>query len=142
MKMLIITILIFTITGCTSRVNTDLGNENEQENNTKTAPLNKSNKWKADQATKTNVAAMVQVVNDNSYASATKRKQLYTNLQGRIDTLIKQCNMKGAEHDALHVWLQKVIKDLEELKEDDDDRYGEAYVTVKNDIEAFYTSFE
>ena len=65
------------------------------------------------------------------------------NLQAKIDTLVKECCMKGAEHDALHVWLEKVIKDLKELKEeDDDDEYKEAYAALKKDVASFYQSFE
>ena len=106
-----------------------------------TIPLNSGIKWKADEATKKNVAAMVQVVNDNKYAEAGKRKELYTNLKEKIDTLVKECSMKGAEHDALHLWLGKVIKDLKELKEEGNE-YSKAYPALKTDIANFYESFE
>lgn len=114
---------------------------NEPADTTATVPLNNNNKWKADEATKKNVAAMLQVVRDTSYAHAFNRKLLYTNLKSQVDTLVKECTMQGAAHDALHTWLQKVLEDLKELKEDDEE-YSEAYAALKKDIAAFYEAFE
>ena len=114
---------------------------NDGEDKVATIPLNSGAKWKADEATKKNVAAIVQVVSDSTYADAGKRKQLYTNLKTKIDTLVKECSMKGAEHDALHAWLEKVLEDLKELKEKGDE-HNEAYAALKKDIANFYLSFE
>jgi hypothetical protein len=143
MKRLII-ILTVTITACTNQVQTDLqesGSSIGQDQTEMTVPLNQGSKWKADEATKRNVAAMVQVVNDSSYEDATKRNQLTASLQTKIDSLIKQCSMKGKDHEALHTWLEKVLKDLKELKEEEDE-YNQAYALLKKDVESFYTFFE
>ena len=98
-------------------------------------------KWKADEATKKNVAAMMQIVADSTYTDAAKRVQLYTNLRARIDTLVQQCTMKGPEHDALHVWLEKVLEDLKELKVENPE-HRKVYTTLKKDVGSFYQSFE
>ena len=143
MKKLLI-LLTVAIAACTSQEKTEhKGNNvaNEQENTAAAVPLNNGSKWKADEATKENVAKIVLLVNDNTYADATKRSQLYGHLQTKIDTLVKQCNMQGAEHDALHVWLEKVLKDMKELKEEDDE-HTKVYATLKKDIENFYAIFE
>ena len=141
MKKLLI-LLTIAIAACNSQVKTEQkGNENANGNTTTTVPLNKGNKWKADEATKKNVAGMVKVVNDSIYADATKRRQLYATLQSKIDTLVSQCRMQGAEHDALHVWLEKVLKDMKEMKKEDNE-YREAYAALKRDIESFYGFFE
>jgi hypothetical protein len=143
MKKLLI-LLTVTIAACTSQVRKeqqDNKDRKEQQHSETVVPLNNGSKWKADQATKQNVAEMVQVVNDSIYADAAKRKQLYANLQIKIDTLIKQCTMQGPEHDALHVWLGKVLKDMKKLKEEGND-YNEAYAGLKKDIEDFKHSFE
>lgn len=143
MKKLIV-ILTFAITACNSQVNTEQ-QDKETENGKKNAPaavqLNNGSKWKADQTTKKNVAAMVELVNDSSYAYAINSGDLLSNLQSKIDTLVKQCRMQGEEHDALHVWLEKVLKDMKELKEEDD-KHNETYASLKKDIERFYSSFE
>ena len=114
---------------------------NDSENKVATIPLNSGAKWKVDEATKKNVAIMVQVVSDSTYADAGKRKQLYITLANKIDTLVKECSMKGAEHNALHAWLEKVLEDLKELKKEDE-KYNEAYTALKNNIANFYQSFE
>ena len=143
MKQLLIIFLVAFVS-CADQTSTEQ-QENKTPNNNKdtlaTAPLNKGSKWKADEVTKKNVAAMVQVLADTSYADGSKRMVLYTKLQARIDTLVKECSMKGAEHDALHVWLEKVLKDLKEVKEDNDE-YNEAYAALKKDVASFYQSFE
>ena len=136
-------LLTVAIAACTSQEKTEHkgNNPNEQEDTAAAVPLNNGSKWKADEATKENVAKIVLLVNDNTYADATKRSQLYAHLQTKIDTLVKQCNMQGAEHDALHVWLEKVLKDMKDLKEEDDE-HTNAYATLKKDIENFYAIFE
>lgn len=143
MKQLLIMVLAAFVS-CTGQQTAEQHKNNTANNNEDkvvTVTLNIGAKWKADEATRKNVAAMVQVGNDSTYADAGKRKQLYKNLKTKIDTLVKECSMKGAEHDALHVWLEKVLKDLKELKEEDDE-YGEAYAALKKDIANFYQSFE
>ena len=104
-------------------------------------PLNNGAKWKADSATLRNVAAMAQVLNDSTYANSAKSKELYTALQANVDKMIKECRMQGPDHDALHVWLEKLMKDLKELQEEDDE-YSEAYEALKKDIVDFYQTFE
>jgi len=141
MKQLLL-ILLVAFVSCTSHQGTEQQeNKTENENTVATVPLNSGAKWKADEATRKNVAAIVQIIADSAYADAAKRKELYTNLQAKIDTLVKECSMKGAGHDALHVWLEKVLSDLNELKKGDDE-YSETYTELKKDVENFYQSFE
>jgi len=142
MKKLLI-FLIVAVAACTNQSNTEQqANKTAiEEESTAAAPLNNGSKWKADEATKKNVAEMAQVVNDTIYADATKRMQLYATLQTKIDTLVKQCSMQGAEHDALHVWLKNVLKDMKELK-DENDEYNEVYADLKRDIGKFNDWFE
>lgn len=143
MKQLVVMVMAAFIS-CTGQQTTE-----QQEGNTAndygdkvvTVRLNNGAKWKADEATKKNVAAMVQLVNDSTYADAGKRQQLYSNLKAKVDLLVKECSMKGAEHDALHVWLETVLEDLKELKEEND-KYSEVYTTLKNDIISFDQTFE
>jgi len=141
MKQLLL-ILLVAFASCTSRQGAEQReNETHNDNTVATVPLNSGAKWKANEATKKNVAAMVEIISDSAYADATKRKELYTNLKAKIDTLVKECSMKGAKHDALHVWLEKVLSDLKELEKNDNE-YSEAYTALKKDVENFYQSFE
>lgn len=103
--------------------------------------LNNGQKWKADLATKTNVAAMVEVVNDNRYTDEQNREQLASTMQTKLDTLVKQCRMKGPDHDALHVWLEKVLVDMKALKDPGSD-YNQSFAALKNDVLSFENYFE
>jgi len=143
MKLLLV-MLLATLVSCNSRQTAEQHEShaaNGKEDKVATVPLNSGVKWKADEATKKNVLAMAQVVNDSIYADAGNRKQLSSALQAKIDTLVKECTMKGAEHDALHVWLENVLKDLKELKEEDEE-FSEAHAALKKDVSNFYQSFE
>ncbi len=104
-------------------------------------PLNNGVKWEADAPTRTNVAALVRIINDPAYTDAKQRNQLYTNLQVQLDTLVRQCRMQGPAHDALHVWLEKVMSDVKELK-DEEHEYSKVYSMLKSDVESFYQTFE
>ena len=90
MKAKLLIIVTVVLAACTNQVKTkqpDNENGKGQEPTETAAPLNNGSKWKADDATKKNVSEMVQVVNDRIYADAAKRKQLFTTLQTKIDTL-------------------------------------------------------
>lgn len=142
MKQLIVLLIAF-LASCNNPKSSEQ-EEGKKTNETEhhlAVPLNNGAKWKADEATKKNVAAIVQVVNDSAYADAMNRKQFYSSLQTGIDTLINQCKMKGAEHDALHVWLEKLLDDVKEIKKEDEE-YGEAYASLKRDVGSFYEFFE
>ncbi|HET9825603.1 MAG TPA: hypothetical protein VFP87_09715 [Chitinophagaceae bacterium] len=142
---LIIGLLFMACTNNPSHV--EATNEDEHEphdtmtTNAASLQLNNGARWKTDEATRKNVAAMVRVVNDSTTMGKNSRTQLASNLQQRIDTLVQQCKMKGPDHDALHLWLERVLMDLKQLKEDDKE-YQESYAALKKDVESFYTFFE
>ena len=143
MKHLII-ILSIALSACTSLEKADQQDSkesNEQEKTETKIQLNNNTKWKADEATKLNVDAMIKLVNDSNYAVAAKRKDLIASMQAKIDTLIKECRMKGPDHDAFHAWREKVLKSMKELGEKEDE-FGEAFADLKKDVESFNESFE
>ncbi len=143
MKQTLIILLAFTV-ACNNPETAkqqDHKDTHVKDSHAAAAPLNNGAKWKADEPTKQNVAAMLQVAEDASYQEADKRKQLAAAMQAQLDTLIKQCRMKGADHDALHVWLEKVLKDVKNLG-DTRNAYGESVAILRKDIKAFYDVFE
>lgn len=143
MKHLLIITLVAVI-GCTSQEKTEQESREETKEHVHSEMqlnLNNGLKWKADEPTKTNVAALLKVVNDGSIKTGSDRVQLFTSLQEKVDTLVRQCRMQGREHDALHVWLERVLNDMKELKEEQED-HPELFAVLKKDIESFYTYFE
>jgi hypothetical protein len=141
MKKLLIYLTVL-ITACSNQKST--GEQGTQPISEQAAPATEATlnaKWKADDATKKNVEAMIQLVNDSSYASPSQSEKLYSGLQVSIDKLVRECTMQGPAHEALHAWLEKVLKDMKELKEGDDE-YSETYSDLKRDIELFQELFE
>src|SRR6476620_7236292 len=103
MKQLLILWLVAA--SCTSQQSATEPTKEKASTHTDTAVVTKTmtgEKWKADDVTKKNVAAMQQVVNDSKYASKENGKELYARMQSGVDTLIAQCKMQGAAHEALH----------------------------------------
>ena len=143
MKGNLIVLLIVAFAACNEQVKTENKSKehaNESAHVVRVIPLNNGGKWKADESTKNNVASIRVLINDSAYATADKRDQLVSHLQGKIDTLISQCRMNGADHDALHVWLERVLTDTKELKQDGE--YSKKYAALKDDVESFHTYFE
>jgi hypothetical protein len=127
---------------CNDQLSTEQENNNADDRVQVTAvPLDNGMKWKADEGTKKNVAALIQVLNDTVYADDADRTQLYTDIRAKIDVLVAECTMKGEAHQALHNWLQIVLKDVKELKEGNNE-YNKAYAALKKDVESFYQAFE
>lgn len=83
--------------------------------------LNNGEKWKADESTNNNVSAM-QAIADEFKASGRKNPEdfqaLQASLQAGIEKMIKECKMKGADHDALHLWLEPLMKMVKQLRDD------------------------
>src|SRR5262249_24610984 len=101
MKQLLILLVAF-IASCTNQQHVERQENkkaHDHENAIEAVSLNNGAKWKADEATKKNLAAMVQVVNDTTYGDDKNRQQLYASMQTKIDTLVDQCRMKGTVHE-------------------------------------------
>lgn len=84
-----------------------------------TLALNNGDKWKADSATNHNVIKMKMIAENFSVApfpSMDEYKMVAADLQTSIDTMMRQCSMKGEPHDQLHKWLEPLIKETKELK--------------------------
>lgn len=59
-----------------------------------------------------------------------------------MDGLIKDCKMKGPDHEALHLWLQPVLQDIKNLATTVSAEEGkEATEKLSRDIEKFNQYF-
>ena len=81
--------------------------------------LNNGARWKADSSTNNNVKNLQDIVekfnssNDRSISAYTSTA---TELQAGLDKMIAECKMKGPDHDALHKWLEPLIREVAKLK--------------------------
>jgi hypothetical protein len=57
--------------------------------------------------------------------------------------MIQECKMKGPDHDALHHWLEPLLKETNELKNAADTTAGKMiFQSLDKQIDAFHTYFE
>ena len=64
-------------------------------------------------------------------------------MQDGLNKLITECKMKGADHDALHHWLEPVIEKTKELKSVDTEEKGAIILSnINHDLDLFDQYFE
>ncbi len=104
--------------------------------------LNNGNKWKANKETTDGVIAMLTLINENKTWNTGEYKKLGDDLNEVKNTVVKECTMKGASHDNLHVWLHPLIEKIEMLQRTESNNEGE-YLTynIKNHLEGYYVYF-
>ena len=81
--------------------------------------LNNGQKWKADTPTNENVDAIRSIAQSfavKPHTAITDYQALGSGLQKGLDKMIQECKMSGPDHDALHQWLEPILKDVNELK--------------------------
>ena len=134
----ILALLIITIgfTACNNEssdahvhaANTVDSNTISEVTTAETITLNKEGKWNADAATNKNVSALQTTaakLNAQSRQTAEDYHAVSAELQTGLNQLVKECKMKGADHDALHLWLEPVLTETKELKTVTDTVTGE-----------------
>lgn len=78
--------------------------------------LNNGAKWKADSTTLLNVALLQQLISGAKKESLGNYLQTAAGLQEGINKMVSECKMKGADHEALHHWLEPIMEKTKELK--------------------------
>lgn len=108
--------------------------------------LNNGAKWHTDNSTKLHANKLNGIIQafDNSGDS---KLSSYCNLSDAInhelDNLMSDCKMKGPEHEALHHWLEPVLRDAEQLKKASNEKEGTAAVNIlRTDIQKFNQFFQ
>ncbi len=144
MKKLIIIISMgfFACTGnkdapAASNTDTKPDHEHEVSEPVKNDP---GKKWKADSSTRANVANLVAILEKSEARGNTSHALLAGEMQAGLDKLVKECRMKGPDHDALHVWLEDVMEEVKELKQGKDD-YQESFADLRKEVNEFYDDF-
>ncbi|HNR06123.1 MAG TPA: hypothetical protein PKM27_02335 [Saprospiraceae bacterium] len=82
--------------------------------------LNQGAKWKSDVPTLENVKNLQSIVERAvNMQGPTQESYLKTaaELQAGLDKMIRECRMKGPDHDALHLWLEPLIQQVSAFKE-------------------------
>ena len=101
--------------------------------------LNNGVKWKVDKVTGANVAALQAIVKE---AAGTGNLMHYKKaggaLQKGIAKMIRECRVKGVDHQALHHWLEPLIEQLSLMNQAEGARTAEkAYITITIRLKLF-----
>jgi hypothetical protein len=78
--------------------------------------LNNGAKWKADSTTLLNVTLLQTIVSGAKKESLENYMQTAAQLEDGLNKLVRDCKMKGADHDALHQWLEPMMEKTKDLK--------------------------
>lgn len=108
--------------------------------------LNNGAKWKADSITNHNVVAL-KTVSDNfrikPFPSVNDYQMLGNDLNNSLNTMIQQCKMTGSDHDALHQWLDPILKGTNQLKTITDTTVARTtFKSIDSRIDAYHNYFE
>jgi hypothetical protein len=108
--------------------------------------LNGTAKWKADQPTFQQVK-LLQAQADSLAGITPATSRAYQvagdSLQSGVNTLIRNCRMKGADHEALHHWLEPLLKQVKELSHSTEVEGGRKLLKeVQQQLQLFDQYFE
>jgi hypothetical protein len=81
--------------------------------------LNKGSKWNTDESTRfhaANLNTAIEAFNKKKEPGVDEYHSFAAELQTELGALLKACRMKGADHEALHLWLGPVMKHTADLK--------------------------
>lgn len=81
--------------------------------------LNNGIKWESDESTSKHAAKLIDetnAFNAKPHANVNAYHAFAGDLQNELNSLISDCKIKGPDHDALHLWLEPVLKDVDDLK--------------------------
>ena len=133
-------------TGLTSVAQTDTAHPKAEEDPSVGLSLNKGEKWQTDESTwvhSANLNALVAAFHKNEPADIASYQVLGSAMQEELGGLVKDCKMKGEDHDALHSWLEPVMKDVNDLiKAGTVDEGKNIVETLTTDVEKFNQYFE
>ena len=107
--------------------------------------LNNGAKWQTDESTRKHAATLNNMVNDfekQTDKSLTAHHFFADKMQEELQQLINDCTMEGADHDALHLWLEPVLNDVKTLMNSANDEAAKtSAATLSEDVKKFNQYF-
>lgn len=105
--------------------------------------LNNGAKWKADAATNENVALLKAITSRAVPQDQAGYQQAAEKLQEGLNKMVKECAMKGPDHEALHQWLVPLMGQVKALKNAGTaEQSAKIYQEIGQQINLYSTYFE
>jgi len=148
-KIIYLALGLFILIGCSQTPNKTAGDDHDDHDHAATnteLTLNNGNKWKADSTTNHNVVNLKTIADNfriKPFPSATDYQLVGGDLIAGVNTLIRDCKMSGPDHDALHHWLEPVLKEINDLKDSKDTTSARAtFESLDKRIDDYHKFFE
>lgn len=94
-------------------------------------------KWQLDSSTRANMAGIRTILSSTPKEEAMAASGV--ELKNRVSKLLTECRMKGADHDALHSWLEGFMQDLALLN--DGKENSKDWIKLQEDMKVFDRDF-
>lgn len=108
--------------------------------------LNQGQKWQTDNNTKLHankLSGLIQAFDNSGDTKLPAFCNLSEAINQELNNLISDCSMDGPEHDALHLWLDPVLRDAEQLKNaTKDQEAATALDKLRADVQKFNQFFK
>ncbi len=105
--------------------------------------LNDGNKWKANTETNEGISKMKNSIKAQTSSTIDAYHKLAEQLDDDKNFIVKNCTMKGASHDNLHVWILPLMEKIEALSEaktiEDASKLKQS---IEENVNAYHTYFE
>lgn len=148
-KIIYLALGLFILIGCNQTSTKTAGDDHDDHDHAATnteLTLNNGNKWKADSITNHNVVNLKTIADNfriKPFPSATDYQLVGSDLNAGVNKLIGDCKMSGPDHDALHHWLEPVLKESNELKSSKDTTSARAtFESLDKRIDDYHKYFE
>ena len=152
---ILIVLVSFALTNCKQAVNenqksrrvqpeakTVVEKQQQADDWTNEIVLNNGIKWQANQETTNGVNAMLSLIDERKVSAPEDFKKLGDTLNEVKNLVIKECTMKGASHDNLHIWLHPLAEKIELLQKTGSMEEGEKLTSsIKVHLEGYYEYF-
>lgn len=149
-RILILLLCLSNLLACNdAETNKEEGNTTEHTHQNSEAPmltLNNGVKWDSDESTNKNVSELESMMHrwhENKNKALPDYQKAGNELQAGLDKMIRECRMKGPDHDALHLWLEPLLKNVSELNKTTSEKEAEnVFHQIDGRIKSYHQYFE
>ena len=133
---------------CNQGSNKNESNEHATSDHAETSELTLNNgaKWKADSSTNRHLISIKTTANIfkvGPFPAVDKYQILGSDIQEELNSMIKDCTLKGAPDEALHKWMLPILRQAGELKNVSDTAIAKPiFDSLDKRINIYYDYFE
>ena len=145
-KILLLSSFALLLFACNSSSNKTDEHADHSHSEMNELTLNNGAKWKSDSTTNHNVVNLKTIADNfriKPFPAVNDYQLLGNDLKDGLDKMIKECKMTGADHEALHQWLNPLLKENNELKNVTDTSVARSvFKSIDKQLDEYHNYFE